>query len=275
MSRLKPWIDDGAPQAASRLIIAARRERPSKDSLSRTLAAVGAGAITASTTAATGATLGLVGVSSVATAKASLFAGGMSAFKWMLMGMALGGAVVAAVERSHESKRAALTTVRPTENVAPLVTPSRRARSRTTLPFVAPEPSRADPVIAPESSSKSVTPPPSRTTARLSTTPAKVPPGSPGVTHSERLTEEVRTIDEARTALTSGRLAQTLTLLGDYYQRYPEPRFAPEALYLRMEALLQSGRSAEARATAEQLVARYPQSPQSPRARLVLSRTIP
>jgi TolA-binding protein len=277
MSRLKPWIDDGAPQAASRLIIAARRERPSKDSLCRSLAAVGAGALAASTAAATGPTLGTAGIAPVASAKASMFAGGTSAIKWMLVGMGLGAAVVAGIEQSREPSRAALGTVKPTERVARSITPSRLARSRAARPFVAPEPSRADPVSAPdpEPSSTSVTSPTPKANASLSAPPAKRPTGSPEATGSERLAEEVRTIDEARSALTSGRLAQTLTVLADYDRRYPEPRFAPEALYLRMEALLQSSRNAQARETAEQLVAAYPQSPQSARARLVLARTIP
>jgi hypothetical protein len=273
MSRLKPWIDDGAPQAASLLIIAARAERPSKDSLSRTLAAVGAGAIAASTATATGATLGTTGISHVATAKASMFVGGTSVIKWMLLGVGLGAAVVAAVEQSREPSRAVLTTVTPTARVARSLAPARLSRSRAALPFVAPEPSRADPVVAPESSSSSVTS--STPRARLSATRAKRLPGSPEAMHSERLAEEVQTIDEARSALTSGRLAQTLTVLADYDRRYPEPRFAPEALYLRMEALLQASRTAQARETAEQLVSAYPQSPQSARARLVLVRTIP
>ena len=70
-------------------------------------------------------------------------------------------------------------------------------------------------------------------------------------------------------------MAQTLALLDDYDRRYPEHRFAPEALYLRLEALVQSGRTAEAREVAERLVSAYPKSPQSARARLLLKQTSP
>jgi TolA-binding protein len=92
---------------------------------------------------------------------------------------------------------------------------------------------------------------------------------------SEQLAEEIRAIDGASRALANGRAAQTLAALDDYDRRYPERRFAPEALFLRMEALLRSGRAAEARAIANRLVATYPKSPQSARARVVLSQSIP
>lgn len=97
----------------------------------------------------------------------------------------------------------------------------------------------------------------------------------PATVDRERLAEEVRAIDDASAALNSGRATQTLTLLDEYDRRYRERRFAPEALYLRMEALAQLGRLASARQIAERVLSTYPNSPQSERARWLLKQTNP
>jgi hypothetical protein len=104
---------------------------------------------------------------------------------------------------------------------------------------------------------------------------SEVPPPAPASSDSERLVEEVRAIDRAKTALTSGRPEQTLSALDRYDELHREPRFVPEALYLRMEALVQLHRQAEAKRVAQRLVAAYPTSPQAARARFFLSQTIP
>jgi len=92
---------------------------------------------------------------------------------------------------------------------------------------------------------------------------------------SEHLSEEVRAIDQANAALVSGRPEPALSALDQYDQVYRQPRFAPEALYLRMEALAQLGRRPEANRVAQRLVDGYPNSPQAAKARFRLSQTIP
>jgi outer membrane protein assembly factor BamD (BamD/ComL family) len=89
----------------------------------------------------------------------------------------------------------------------------------------------------------------------------------------ETLTEEVRQVDRARVALAAGRPAQTLAVLEEYERHFPQHRFAPEALYLRMEALMSLGRAAEARLAAERLLANYPGAPNGARARAVLTKS--
>jgi hypothetical protein len=98
-----------------------------------------------------------------------------------------------------------------------------------------------------------------------------VPTDSGIVIDAETLAQEVRSVDQARAALAAGRAAAALTALDEYERRYSKRRFAPEALYLRMEALVSLERNTEARAVAERLLARYPMSPQGARAREVLS----
>jgi TolA-binding protein len=92
---------------------------------------------------------------------------------------------------------------------------------------------------------------------------------------AERLAEEVRAVDRARALVAQGRAADALAALDDYDHRFAIRRFAPEALYLRMEAELTAGRKPAARETAERLLTRYPKSPQAPRARQVLDATNP
>jgi outer membrane protein assembly factor BamD (BamD/ComL family) len=79
-------------------------------------------------------------------------------------------------------------------------------------------------------------------------------------------------VDRARAALAAGQPRQALLLLDEYERRFHTRGFAPEALYLRMEALTSLGQTEPALATARRLLASYPHSPQAARARLVLSK---
>ena len=92
---------------------------------------------------------------------------------------------------------------------------------------------------------------------------------------AERLAEEVRAVDKARALVAAGRASDALDALDDYERRFAIRRFAPEALYLRMEAELAAGRNGPARDPAARLLSRYPKSPQVPRARQVLGVTNP
>jgi TolA-binding protein len=274
MSELKPWIEDGAPEAVAELLDAARVEQPSDESLRRTLAAVGVGMVTASTSSAMA---GVSGVSGVVETKASILLGAASAFKWMVVGAGLGAAVVAAVEEKRAPDRSVPVSVASSQgsSVARSTGSSGSFRRATATPGTAADVPRAEPASSALEPPKSVASSPRR---RL-TAPDEPPAGAPARVgpemDSEQLAEEIRAIDDANRALASGRAAETLAALDDYDRRYPEHRFAPEALFLRMEALLRSGRAAEAHTIANRLVAAYPKSPQSARARVLLSQTIP
>ena len=91
---------------------------------------------------------------------------------------------------------------------------------------------------------------------------------------AERLAEEVALVDQARGALARGDGSAAIAALDQYEARFTQRKFAPEALYLRMEALLKLGRTSAGRAVAARLVAGYPRSPHTARARQVLA-TIP
>jgi TolA-binding protein len=271
MTELKPWIEDGAPEGVARLLEAARVERASDESLNRTLAAAGVGGVTASTT---GATAGSASASAVLETKASMLLGTAGALKWMVVGASLGAAAVATVteNRAPDPPVAASPGARPSART--LGVPSSLQFAAPT-PAVLPESPRAETTSIASEPSKSATAPPPRVITPEKPRPDVQDDGPPAEMDSERLAEEIRAIDSANQALASGRTAQALAALDDYDRRYAERRFAPEALYLRMEALARSGRAVEARTIAKRLATMYPNSPQSTRARVVLSETIP
>ena len=68
-----------------------------------------------------------------------------------------------------------------------------------------------------------------------------------------------------------GNAAQTLAALDAYERGFSEQRLRPEALYLRMEALVQRGDTAGARSAATALLSADPQGPHAARARAVLA----
>jgi hypothetical protein len=75
------------------------------------------------------------------------------------------------------------------------------------------------------------------------------------------LRDQIALIDAARTAVKAQLTERALVLLHRYEVSYPTGAFRPEALALRVEALRDSGRDAEAKALAREFLARYPQSP--------------
>jgi TolA-binding protein len=73
--------------------------------------------------------------------------------------------------------------------------------------------------------------------------------------------EEIRLLDQARSAVRSGASARALSLLAKYEQRFPRGQFRQEVQVLRMEALSQSGKSNRAAVLAKKFLAEHPNSP--------------
>ena len=87
------------------------------------------------------------------------------------------------------------------------------------------------------------------------TAPASAP------TSAGDLRDQIALLDAVRAAVKGGSSERALVLLRRYDATYPGGAFRPEALALRIEALDQDGRHAEAQALARDFLARYPQSP--------------
>ena len=121
-------------------------------------------------------------------------------------------------------------------------------------------------------------PAPVAVTAPSAPTPALLRPELAATTSGRRartasMTSDVREqsalVDAARSAVSSGAADRALALLRRYQDKYPGGIFRPEAAALKIEALAELGRGAEARALADRFVAEYGDGPLTERVRHV------
>lgn len=264
MNEPKRWLDDGASEVIGRLLRAASDEQPTASAVQRAVAGVAMGA------GVTGAALGSASASVGAAAKAAPLATGIF-LKWTLLGslVTLGaGAVVTSLSSPD-----------PDPMATPASLPSGKADARPSKALAA-EPQAEKPVVQDSGGARNIAPsaqlgprdegPRPSSSAKGPPTPAE----EVAVADIELLARETKLIDRARAELAAGRAGPTLAILNEYQAQFPRPRYAPEALYLRMEALLAQGNRQAARQVAERLVSNYPQSPQATRAEALLSTTI-
>ncbi len=102
--------------------------------------------------------------------------------------------------------------------------------------------------------------------------PGPAAPGAPPPTASysstnDGLAAEVRLLDEARSALSSGASTRALGLLAQHQRQYPRSRLANEAFVMRLDALSRSGQRDRARQLASAYLARRPNAPHAARIR--------
>lgn len=91
-------------------------------------------------------------------------------------------------------------------------------------------------------------------------TTAKPAPSANKRKPNDALQRELVQLDRARAELSAGSPARALAFLNDYSRAEPRGALRLEAEVLRIDALLQSGRSAEARARAARFLELYPRS---------------
>jgi len=284
MSDMKRWDDEGAPESIRRLFEAARDEEPAPRGVARTMTALGLGAA-----AATGASRAAAsGAGAAKVIAASTFG---IAMKWGTVGAVcvVVGALAVHEGRTRLGAKSAAAAAKPpvaTMNVAQ--TPAMLAANtpKVVAPPVLPE-------TAPDAPSEPVAANANPATTRAVSAPSgavalagsakrvgepalNVPRSNVDEAPSKSLLlEEVKAIDGARTALSSGDATGALAALDRYRATFPAGRFKPEALYLRMEALEHEGDQAGARAAAQRLLAEYPNAPQAARSRLVVAESAP
>ncbi|HVU03298.1 MAG TPA: hypothetical protein VHE30_16175 [Polyangiaceae bacterium] len=262
MSDEKPWLEQGGPEDVTALLAAARAEEPDPRSVGRTLAAVGVGAaaVTAATHA-TGATLGSAAIGSATKGAAS--AGSLLfVLKWGAVGAAVAVTTVVA---------GTVVVERVSPEAPPRPVPASAAAERAVVPRVA---APVAPVVeVREEPSPAAEPlPPIVPQTPKAPVPTEPEPAPPAVGSSERMLREVAAVDHARALLGRGDARGSLAALDSYARDFPERRFEPESLYIRMEAERALGDGAGARRTAEQLLASFPRAPQAARARVLLGR---
>ncbi len=188
-----------------------------------------------------------------------------------------GGALVAALVRSNAasssetrflvapvSTHAALTEPSPEESPAPM----RRALD---VPMASPEPAatssdRPASARSPERRGSSAT---ARATAQ----------GTRSTSTNERsrstLDREIARITAVRGELAAGAPERALAELAAYESEFPTGAFKVEVVVLRIEALVRSGRTAEAHRLGERFLAQRPHGASARRVRLTLNSTAP
>jgi hypothetical protein len=261
MSEPKRWLEEGAPGDIEQLVRAARAEQPDAASLAHTLAAVGMGvgaASVAGAAKAAGAAAGAAG-----TAKSTLpITGGLLA-KWGVIGAAIGTLAVGAARVATDVAR-----MPPAASSVPST--GARPGSMARVPVLS-VPRQAEPGAVPDIAGPLPTAMETRAQAVSPAAPDSAPaPAAP--LDAETLAAEVKSVDRARAALAAGQAQRTLAELDAYERRFQKRGLEPEALYLRMEASLSLGLTAQARDAAQRLLARYPKSLHAARARVVLSK---
>jgi len=261
MNEPRRWLDEGAPEVIGRMLRAAGDERPSSDAVERAVAglAVGAG-ITGSAGAAAGAT-----------AKGTTLASGVF-LKWTLLGslVTLGAGGLAVGLSSPSNPQVAMP--------AGVASSAPVARPQTSVADLQPpeEPSVPDSVDAKRATPAASTGLGSELRPQASSPKsAQAPAEEVPVVDVELLARETRLVDRARADLAAGRAGSALAILDEYQAQFPQPRYAPEALYLRMEGLLAQGNTQAARQVAKRLAQSHPNSPHAARAEALLTTTIP
>jgi hypothetical protein len=275
VSEPERWLDQGAPRDVEQLVRAAQAERPDSASLARSLAAVGMGLGVASV-AASAKAAGAVGSVGGATKVTMPLMGGLFA-KWAALGI-LGGTLAVGIAEITEAPGSV--TPSPSVRAPAGVRPRPRQPDASPLRAAATAPSAPAAPASPvqlESTAMPAAPNAARVAAPDRDPAAPFPPSHDSAPASnpidaDTLAAEVKSIDRARAALAAGKAAEALVVLDDYERLFRKRGFAPEALYLRMEAWTSLGRTAEARAAARRLLASYPNSLHTTRARAVLSK---
>jgi len=93
-----------------------------------------------------------------------------------------------------------------------------------------------------------------------------------GVSPTDEFALELALLREARAALAAGRAEDARSILTQYEKRFPNGALLPEAKAMRIDVLLAAGHFDEARTEAETFIARYPNSPQAGRMKVLVQR---
>ena len=230
---MKRLLDETDNEAERALLQVGRSYRASRETMAKTLAAVGlAGAATATASAASAATLAPL-------AKA-----------WgvkLLLAVSVVSAVVAVPIGYQIFAR--------TQPAAASATASRSVPSAAGKPAAISANLSAGPLLPPDA-------------AKLSKTGPRNPDSPAGV--PVPLGQELAALDAARSMLVQGNPQAAILLLDGYAQTCPHGRLELEAELLRMEALFKSGQVGAARRRASTFLKRHPTSVLAARARSYL-----
>jgi hypothetical protein len=258
MTPLKPLLDTHPRARVRALLRAGAEERPPGELPQRIVAGLAAGVAASGFSAtASGAAAGGV-VSKAATVSSSALAA-----KWLAIGT-FGGGVLTAGLGATVSVVVQPTPVEPTQQRAPSALPSPRAGG---------EPDRASAEEAPSEAAPDFAP------SEPATTPARPRESSPSpaapAPRASNLGREVELIDAARAALRAGDASRALHELDAHRRVATTGILELEARVLRIEALIQTGRTQEAEKLTNDYLRTFPNDAHARRLRGLLPSRVP
>jgi hypothetical protein len=106
--------------------------------------------------------------------------------------------------------------------------------------------------------------------AKAVQTPTRASAASDETPPAPSLSDELRHMDSVRRALASGNPSLGLERIAEYREDFPRGRFHQEATVLRIQALVQSGQSGQARSEAERFISAHPKSAAAKRVRTLV-----
>jgi hypothetical protein len=240
-------LEESADQVELALLRADLADVPPRESMGRTLSALGVGA---------GVGLGAGSASATASVVASKITVAASA-KW-IGAFIIGGTLAIGAAKWPRYPDVARSEVAPAvAAVSPGVV---RAPADTVATDPAPAKAEAphDAIVQVVDSSRRV--------ARAAAPRASSLQANP----DEGLADQIGMIDRARRSVASHDPNGALVALDDYQRQFPRGALAPEAAVLRIEALAQQGDRSRATVLARKFLAAHPKSPQAARLRSLL-----
>jgi len=269
--------DETGSGLETRLLRHAREERPPDGNADRVLAALGIG--TAAATAGTMAS-GAAAGSAAAKPVVGWLAGSVA--KWIAIGSTCGVAAIGAAVHLHaRTSERDLSTARAQSHV------ERSEGLARAEPGVAahtpPAALRDEPGSGADQGPAALDPasraPAARPAPQIAPGPSRAAPLPAGVTGSQvepgaaSIELEIAHLDRARAALQAGHPAEALSVLGSYDRQFGRGALAPEAQFVRIQALLASGRREAALERAQALLRSDPTGPHAARIRELLARS--
>jgi len=269
MSRIVPLLGGDATDVERWLLDSARDDAPGPSAREAAVLALAAGVTAATSSAAAGlpgaAAMGTAGAASGAKATGSVLS--VAVLKWLAVGAAAGAVVstVATVATRPPPASPTRAVVSPPprgpaaaliERAARAAVPALRADEATTL-HPAPD------IPSMTSTARASAPP-----GAITIVPPAPAPEAPA--ESDSVVDEVASLDRARAALAARDPITAIELLSAHEARFGGGALEPEAVVLRVRALLDLGRRDRAKALAEAFLRKHPGTAQAAHLRALI-----